>query len=228
MTRHTQISVIIPTLNEATNICALLRVLQPLRERGHEVIVVDADSEDHTATLAQPLADRVIQAPRGRATQMAAGAEQAQGEILWFLHADVIPPGDADQTILQSLDRSDRVWGRFDVSLVGTHPLLTIVARMMNLRSRITGIATGDQGIYLRRSALHTIGGLPAIPLMEDVQLSILLKRLSIPLCNNDIIMVSGRRWEQRGVLRTILLMWLLRLSYALGASPERLARLYQ
>lgn len=225
---HAQISVIIPTLNEAENICNLLQALQPLRDRGHEVIVVDGDSKDSTVTLARTLADRVLQAPRGRAAQMAAGAQQAQGEILWFLHADVLPPQDADQIILQSLASSDKVWGRFDVVLDGTHPLLPIVARMMNLRSRVTGIATGDQGIYVTRSAFQTIGGLPAIPLMEDVRLSILLKRYSIPMCNRDIINVSARRWEKRGVLRTILLMWLLRFSYALGASPERLARMYK
>ena len=214
-----RLSVVVPALNEARGIRAALEALAPLRSRGHEVIVVDGGSSDRTAELAAGLCDRVLSAPRGRARQMNAGARAATGDVLLFLHADTRLPPRADELIPDS-----SMWGRFDVRIEGRHPLLKVVAWAMNLRSRLSGIATGDQAIFVRRDAFP---GFPEIALMEDVALSKLLKRRGAPACLRQRVVTSGRRWESRGVLRTILLMWRLRLLYFLGVSPELLARRY-
>ena len=221
------LSVIIPVLNEEAEIADVLTALAPLRARGVEAIVVDGGSSDRTVTLAAPLADRVLAAPRGRAVQMNAGAAAAAGDILLFLHADTRLPPEADRLVLDGLARGARQWGRFDVRISGRHPLLRIVAALMNLRSRVTGIATGDQAIFVRRDLFERIGGFPAIPLMEDVALSARLKRAGGPLCLTRRVVTSGRRWEQHGVMRTIVLMWRIRCAYWLGAAPAQLARLY-
>ena len=222
-----RLSIIIPALDEAAGIGATLAAMQPLRAAGHEVIVVDGGSRDGTPAAAQPLADRVLAAPRGRASQMNAGADRAVGEILLFLHADTrLPPG-ADRAVLDGLAASGARWGRFDVRIEGRSPLLALVAWLMNRRSRLTGIATGDQAMFVTREAFATVGGFPALALMEDVELSTRLRRVSPPLCLGDRVVTSGRRWESRGVFRTIVLMWWLRLRYFLGASPERLRRIY-
>lgn len=227
MTAPVSLSIIIPTLNEAAGIAATLEALRDYRKRGAEVIVVDGGSSDGTATLAQPLADRVLTAARGRAVQMNAGAAQARGEILIFLHADCrLPPG-ADDLIIDGLRRSRRSWGRFDIKIAGRHPMFRVIAAMMNLRSRLTGIATGDQGLFITRSLFDAVGGFPEIALMEDIELSRRLKRYGRPLCLRHRVTTSGRRWEQHGVLRTILLMWALRFAYWLGADPDKLALRY-
>jgi rSAM/selenodomain-associated transferase 2 len=221
------LSIIIPCLNEAECIADTLAALGPARRRGAEVIVVDGGSDDGTADRAAPMADAVISAARERASQMNAGARRARGEILLFLHADSRPPEAVDGLVIDGLKRASRSWGRFDVSIDGAHPLLRAVERLMNLRSRLTGIATGDQGIFVTRTLFTAAGGFPDIPLMEDVELSKRLKRFGPPLCLRHRIVTSGRRWEKRGVLRTILLMWRLRLAYWLGADPRRLAVRY-
>ena len=222
-----QLSIIVPCLNEAAGIVAALDRLQPLRARGAEVVVVDGESTDGSVALAAPLADRVLTAPRGRASQMNAGAAGARGSVLLFLHADCTLPADGDRQIADGLRSSGKQWGRFDVSLAGAHPLLGLIAFMMNLRSRLTGIATGDQGIFVTRVLFDAVGGFPAIPLMEDIALSRSLKLFGAPLCLRARITVSGRRWDERGVLRTMLLMWRLRLAYFLGADPADLALRY-
>ena len=221
------LSIIIPCLNEAAGIVYMLESLQSLRARGAEVIVADGGSSDDTAVLAAPLADRVVHAPRGRAAQMNAGAALARAEILLFLHADCVLPPDAEQLIVMGLTGGAHQWGRFDIALDGVHPLLRIVACTMNLRSRLTGIATGDQGIFITRTLFARLGGFPALPLMEDIALSRLAKRAGAPLCLCERIVTSARRWERQGVLRTIVLMWQLRLAYFLGADPARLALRY-
>ena len=221
------LSIIIPCLDEAEGIAATLVALAPLRARGAEVIVVDGGSRDDTVARATLLADLVIAAPRGRARQMNAGAMRARGEILLFLHADSLPPDAADLLIVDGLKRSRRGWGRFDVAIAGRHPLLRVVERLMNLRSRLTGIATGDHAIFVTRSLFTAAGDYPDIALMEDVALSKRLKRFGPPLCLNHRITTSGRRWEKHGVLRTIILMWRLRLAYWLGADPAKLAVRY-
>lgn len=222
-----QISVIIPTLNEAPVIHAALDGLAPLRARGHEVILVDGGSTDGTPEIAADKADQAIAAPRGRASQMNAGARIATGDVLVFVHADTRIPVDADLAIARELERSGRLWGRFDVSIDGSAPLLGLVARAMNARSRLSGIATGDQAIFMRRGEFAAVGGFPALALMEDIAMCRLLKRRSPPVCLRERAVTSGRRWESNGVLRTIAHMWWLRLRYFLGASPERLARSY-
>ena len=191
------------------------------------MIVVDGGSRDATIQRARPRADRVILAPRGRALQMNAGAEKASGNVLLFLHADTRLPADADHVLLSELERSGRVWGRFDVKIEGRSPLLIVVAWLMNIRSRLTGIATGDQAIFVRRAAFQAAGGFPAIPLMEDIALCKRLKRVSRPLCLREFVVTSARRWESNGVITTILLMWRLRLAFFFGADPKDLARRY-
>jgi rSAM/selenodomain-associated transferase 2 len=217
-----RLSVVVPALNEASGIRTALEALAPLRAGGHEVIVVDGGSCDGTPELARGLCDRVLSAPRGRALQMNAGAAAATGDALVFLHADTRLPQGADELIFQSLRLSP--WGRFDVEIDARHPLLRIVACTMNLRSRLTGIATGDQAIFVRREVFP---GFPDIELMEDVAFCKAMKRFGPPACRRERVVTSGRRWESRGVLRTIVLMWRLRLMYFLGARPERLARIY-
>jgi rSAM/selenodomain-associated transferase 2 len=173
-------------------------------------------------------ADQVLSAPRGRALQMNVGAAKANGDVLLFLHADTRLPGEAERLVLDGLARSGHAWGRFDVVIEGRHPMLRLVAAMMNLRSRLTGIATGDQAIFVKRDAFQAAGGFPEIPLMEDIALSKRLKRGGRPLCLRERATTSGRRWETHGVFRTILLMWRLRLAYFLGADPAALAGRYR
>lgn len=218
------LTIIIPVLNEAAGIEEALRALVPYRTRGVEVIVADGGSCDATVERARPLADRVITAPRGRAAQMNAGVGAAQGDILLFLHADTRLPDHTDALVQEAL-AAGRVWGRFDVRF--EDGALPLIAFMMNLRSRVTGISTGDQAMFVARDVLRCVGGFPAIALMEDVALSKRLKRLGPPACIRNPVTTSPRRWRQHGTLRTVLLMWRLRLAYFLGADPAKLARSY-
>lgn len=220
------ISIIVPALNEAEHIGGTLEALQPLRKRGCEVIVVDGGSHDQTVNIAEPLADCVLLSPPGRAEQMAAGADRASQPVLWFLHADTLVPHDADRAITHGL--REHGWGRFDITLSGNHRLFRVIEKMINLRSCVSGIATGDQGIFMRRAFFEAIGGMPRQPLMEDVELSRLLKRLDRPTCITSPLQTSSRRWEQRGIIRTVLLMWWLRAAYALGVPAHRLAEWYR
>lgn len=223
------ISIIIPCLNEEANIQATLECLQPMRQRGHQIIVVDGGSTDNTISSSDFLADKVIRTSPGRGRQMNAGADIAQGDILWFLHADTLVPGDLDRHIETTLAESGKVWGRFDVRLSGNQVLLRFIEVLMNWRSRLTGIATGDQGIFICRKSWQQTGGFADIALMEDIELSRRLKKnFGRPLCLSRKLLTSSRRWESCGLLKTILLMWRLRLQYALGADPAILARKYR
>ena len=219
------ISIVVPVLDEAAVLGTALASLAPLAAAGAEVIVVDGGSRDGTREIAEGRGCRVVSAPRGRAAQMNAGARVARGDALVFLHADTRLPENALDAISAALARSS--WGRFDVTIVGKGWLLALVAAMMNVRSRLTGIATGDQAMFVRRDAFERAGGFPPIPLMEDVALSRALKKLGPPACLEDRVATSGRRWEKHGTLRTILLMWRLRAAYAMGADPRSLARAY-
>lgn len=221
------LSVIIPVLNEAGCLRELCAALQPLRVRGHEIILVDGGSEDETRALAAAHVDRVLCVARGRAHQMRAGVAVASGSILWFLHADTGMPDNPDQLILAALENGRADWGRFDVLLSDRHMVLRAVAYLMNLRSRISGIATGDQGIFVRRSVYEQVGGIPSLPLMEDIAFSRTLKKHGRPACIRQKLRTSARRWQKYGIARTILTMWTLRLAYFVGISPEHLAKYY-
>ncbi len=220
-----KLSIVMPVLNEAAEIEPALRALAPLRGRGCEVIVVDGGSGDATTEIARPLADLVIEAKRGRGSQMNAGAACASGDVLLFLHADTELPPEADSLICEGLARSGRMWGRFDVQFFGG--AFPLIAATMNLRSRLTGIATGDQAMFVSRAAFEQAGGFPEIALMEDIAFSSKLKRLGRPLCLRAKVTTSPRRWQTRGIVPTVLLMWRLRLAYYFRAPPDRLARSY-
>jgi len=223
-----RLSIVVPTLEEAASITATLAALQPLRAGGHEVLVVDGGSRDATPLIARLLCDRMLAAPAGRALQMNAGARAARGDVLVFLHADTLLPVTAAEDIAGALARGAR-WGRFDVTIRGKPRVLKLVGFMMSWRSRATGIATGDQAIFMRREAFDDAGGFPVIPLMEDVAMSKRLKKTAgAPACLRTRVTTSGRRWETHGPWRTIFTMWRLRLAYALGADPAALARQYR
>ena len=222
-----QLSIIMPALNEAAGMAAALQALAPLRARGAQIIVADGGSRDDTAAVARACDVQVIQAPRGRALQMNAGARLATGDTLLFLHADTLLPDNADALMAQAL-ATGACWGRFDVRITGHSPALRVIAACMNLRSRCSGIATGDQAMFMTRDAFAAVGGFAAQPLMEDIEMSRRLLGVSKPACLRARVTTSGRRWESRGVWRTVLLMWRLRYAYWRGAAPERLAELYR
>ncbi len=236
------LSIIVPVLNESGVISRTLRQLQAMRKRGVQVIVVDGGSHDATLIECNPLADEVCSSEPGRACQMNYGAQIARGDVLLFLHADTLLPEVADQIVMRALGKleqndigkspdracSQKEWGRFDVIISGRHPMLAVIGLLMNLRSRLTGIATGDQGIFVSRRLFNTIGGFPDQPLMEDIAMSTLLKSHCKPACLREKVITSGRRWETRGIWRTIGLMWYLRWRYWRGESPETLAQRYR
>ncbi|MBM7456999.1 rSAM/selenodomain-associated transferase 2 [Oceanisphaera litoralis] len=219
------LSIIIPMLNEADALPDTLKALRPYSATA-ELILVDGGSSDDSVALAHQAGMRVLAAPAGRALQMNAGAAAARGDLLLFLHADTRLPANADRLIADALVCHH--WGRFDVTICGRHPMLAVIAGMMNLRSRLTGIATGDQALFVRRRAFEAVGGFPEQPLMEDIALGKRLKHLGPPACLRQKVITSGRRWEQKGLWRTMVLMWRLRFAYWRGASPEQLARAYR
>ena len=220
------LGIVAPVLDEAATLALWLDALQPLRRRGAALVIVDGGSRDATADIARDRADVVLQARRGRAAQMNAGAAACRADVLLFLHADTRLPEDADALVLDAVARGG-AWGRFDVRIDGRQAMLRIVERAMNLRSRLTGIATGDQALFVRRDLFEAVGGFPAIPLMEDVALSRTLKRHGRPACLRARVVTSARRWHRHGIWRTIFLMWRLRAAYCLGADPARLADRY-
>ncbi len=222
------LSIIVPMLNEAAVLPALLSHLGHWRARGCEVLLVDGGSTDGSADMARAAGFMVVESERGRARQMNAGAAKAGGELLLFLHADTRLPADADAAVGAALANPGRAWGRFDVHISGRAPMLRVVATLMNLRSRLTGIATGDQAMFVRREAFDAVGGFPLQPLMEDIELSRRLLRRARPVCLRLRVATSGRRWEQRGVWRTIVLMWRLRWAYWRGVPAEALAQAYR
>lgn len=216
------LSIVIPVLNEAGEIAACLGALQSMRNRGVELIVADGGSSDGTVDLALPLADNLVISERGRALQMNAGAALAQGDYLLFLHADTtLPAGFVPDWL------GDAPWGFFSVRLSGRAWLLRVVEWSMSWRSRLSAIGTGDQGLFVRRELFQEMGGFPAIPLMEDLAICRRLKRRSRPRVLPAPVLTSSRRWEQRGIARTILTMWCLRLAYFVGVPARSLVRRY-
>lgn len=219
------LSIIIPVVNEAGQIAVKLQALQPLRNRC-QLLLVDGGSDDNSAKIAKPLVDQVLHSPRGRARQMNCGAAGAQADVLLFLHADTRLPDNALNLILQGVTDGYQ-WGRFDVSFDSPQPVFRLIAFMMNRRSRLTGIATGDQALFMTRQAYQAVVGFPDIALMEDIAVSTRLKKLGRPCCLTAKVVTSARRWQQHGVFKTILLMWWLRLSYFFGADPSDLVARY-
>jgi len=222
-----KISIIIPTLNEAAALARQLPSLQYYRDDGHEIILVDGGSHDDTLAVARSMVDRLIQTVKGRAHQMNEGADVARHDILLFLHADTGLPAAADKLIMQSLIAENHHWGRFNVRLSNEKFIFRLIGSMMNLRSAASGIATGDQAIFVKRTLFEDVGLFDRIPLMEDVALSKKLLKHGRPCCLREAVETSSRRWEEKGVWSTIFLMWRLRLSYFLGASPAKLAERY-
>jgi len=221
------LSIIIPIRNEAPLIAQQLALLQTYRQAGHELIIVDGDSQDGSFQAALPWADKVLSSPKGRGQQLHLGAQAAQGDTLLFLHIDTRLPPQADQLIHTALQQSDRVWGHFKVSLSGQHPLFPLIAQLMNLRACLTAMVTGDHCLFVQNTAYQDCGGFPAVSLMEDLHLSKRLKRLSKPLCLPQTVITNSRRWQQHGVIRTIMTMWWMRLAWFFGVDEDRLARWY-
>ena len=221
-----KLSIIIPTLNEADQIEPLLVRLQDLRHRGHEVIVVDGGSRDQTIALATPLCDQIVRSPKSRSAQMNNGVRQASGHCFIFLHADTILPDNADE-LLANIDCLENAWGRFDVRLTGRGRWFRLIEACMNMRSRLTGIATGDQAIFVGAPLFSKVRGYPTIALMEDIALSKLLLNISRPVCIRATVISSSRRWEQQGIIKTIMKMWLIRLLYFFGYDTDKLAKCY-
>ena len=223
-----RISIIIPVLDDAATLESQAPLLRAVQEKGHEVIVVDGGSRDDSRRVAGEITSKVIDCERGRALQMNAGADAAEGDLLLFLHADTrLEVGALQPLLAQRERRGDTFWGRFDVRLDGNHWLYRVIETMMNLRSRLTGIATGDQAMFVSRALFDRVEGFPRIPLMEDVALSKRLRKCAAPVCLRQRAVASTRRWARHGILETTLLMWRLRLSYFFGADPARLARIY-
>lgn len=223
-----KLSVIVPVLNEAPVLAELLAQLSELARQQAEIIVVDGGSADGTAERAERAGFRVLRAARGRARQMNAGAAQASAQALLFLHADTLLPAGAVRLVAGALADGNRAWGRFDVRIRGQAFMLRVISVMMNLRSRLSGIATGDQGLFMTRAAFDRVGGFPDQPLMEDIEISRRLLALSRPACLAQCMEPSGRRWEANGVWRTIVLMWRLRWDYWRGVPVQELAKAYR
>jgi rSAM/selenodomain-associated transferase 2 len=219
-----QVSIIIPVLNEAEHIVANLRQLKIAQSGEYEIIVVDGGSSDDSVALARECADSVIVSTKGRAVQMNAGAAQASADVLLFLHADTVLP----ENITDLLVPGNVVWGWFDVRLSGQQFMFRIIERMMNLRSRLTSVATGDQALFVSRTLFNKAGGYPEIALMEDVALSKALRKFARPVILQQRVITSSRRWQERGIFNTIILMWLLRTLYYFGVSPSRLEKIYR
>lgn len=221
-----RLSTIVPMLNEAAGLPDLCEHLVPLGRAGVEIVFVDGGSQDGSEAVAQAMGFRVLASPPGRARQMNAGAAQSDGDALLFLHADTRLPEGALIAITEALRQHQ--WGRFDVRIAGKPWALRLVSALMNWRSRLSGIATGDQGLFMTRQAFEEVGGFPEQPLMEDIDICRALKAKGSPACLPLQVVTSGRRWETRGVWRTIALMWWLRWRYWLGAPVEDIARAYR
>ncbi len=221
-----KISIIIPVLNEEINLSQISSHLQLIRQQGHEIIIVDGGSVDNSLVIAYEITDKVVVSKAGRALQMNSGADIASGEVLLFLHADTLLPDNALQTIIDLFQKKN-YWGRFNVRLSSNKNIYRLIERLMNLRSCLTSIATGDQAIFIERNLFDRVGRFPEIALMEDVAISKQLKKIVKPVCLKQKVITSSRRWETKGVVSTVLLMWKLRLYYFFGMSPDKLKQLY-
>nr|MBI3611878.1 TIGR04283 family arsenosugar biosynthesis glycosyltransferase [Nitrospirota bacterium] len=226
------VSVVIPTLNEEQTLPQTLA--QTLALGFEDLLVVDGGSRDRTCEIVASLRTAAPDAPLtlltsrpGRAAQMNVGAAASRGDVLLFLHADTRLPDNAKQVIVGALQEPECVGGRFDLRFDRDRAISRLIAGMINWRSRLSGIATGDQAIFVRRAVFERMGGFAAIPLMEDIDLTRRLNRMGPVACLHAQVVTSFRRWEIRGPIRTIFLMWLLRFLYWIGVSPHTLSRRY-
>jgi len=223
----TFITVIIPTLNEEDILPKTLQSLQVVRQKGVELIVVDGGSEDATVSIAKQFADKVLSAEPGRAKQLNKGAEYAHGKLLVFLHADTCLPSGAYKTLVQYAVQ-DECWGRFKVALNRAGRAYRMIEMMMNSRSCLTSIVTGDHTMFVSKKLFEKVAGYPDIALMEDIAISKKLKKHQALICLKETVITSARRWQENGVVSTILLMWRLRFLYFLNRSPQKLALAYR
>jgi len=220
------VAVVIPLLNEAV---ALPQLLQGLREcDADELVLVDGGSSDETQEILQESGLRWLTSKCGRGAQMNAGVRVCESEIILFLHADTDISSSHIDILRELAAKPAYVGGRFDVRLSGAHPALRVIEWFINLRSRLSRISTGDQAMFVRRDVFEAMGGFADIALMEDIEFSRRLKRLGRIACIRRTVCTSSRRWERHGIIRTMLLMWRLRLFYWLGVPAERLARIYR
>jgi rSAM/selenodomain-associated transferase 2 len=220
-----RISVIIPALNEESIIASTLEAVRPLAP--DEVLVVDGGSTDQTREIVACTDATLTSSARGRAEQMNHGARLARGDVFLFLHADTRLPRSALRDIRSALEDPQWVGGRFDVRLEGDHRIYGLIGALINLRSRLTKVATGDQAIFVRREVYEEIGGFPNLPLIEDIAFSRSLKKKGKVACLKSQVATSARRWEREGIWQTVLRMWALRILYLAGVSPYRLKRFY-
>jgi len=221
------ISIIIPTLNESESIEKTLNSLHTTLKEGNELIIVDGGSNDDTILKCKNYTDKVYTATKGRAIQMNVGADKSTNDILLFLHADTLMPQNFSAENLTALATITNEWGFFKVKFTSHHLLLRLVSTLMNTRSCLTRIATGDQAIFIKKELFKKIGGYKEIPLMEDIELSISLKKYSKPYCVKEFVMTSSRKWESNGIIKTIILMWKIRFLYFFGVSPQKLVNIY-
>jgi len=222
-----KISIVIPVLNEAEALRRHLPLLQDFRAQGHELIVVEGGQETVAEEEFAHWADQWLRSAPGRATQMNTGAVKASGEVLLFLHIDTQLPAEGLTPVAKAFEQLRHVWGRYDVRLSGDKAVFRVIEFMINLRSRVSGVATGDQTLFMRRSVFEQIGGFPDVPLMEDVAISKLLRAKAPPVCLREKVTTSSRRWEKHGVTKTVWLMWKIRLLYFFGVAPAKLRDLY-
>ena len=220
------LSIIVPAFNEAETITSTLQPLQLLRNKGCEIILADGGSDDATTEQAAPFIDQYVNAEKGRAKQMNAGAGIARGRWLLFLHADTLLPANFS-TFLMSLATTQKQWGFFSLTLTGRDIFFRLIEAAINVRSKLSSIATGDQCLFVQRSVFQHIGGFADIALMEDIHLCKTLRKLSSPQVCDDKVLTSSRRWQRHGIVKTVLLMWYLRLAYFFGVSPDYLAKVY-
>jgi len=203
--------------------------LQPLRQRGHQIIISDGGSTDNTLNIAKNNVDNIINSKAGRAIQMNNGAKKANSDIICFIHADTIAPNNIDEIILNALNKSNKQWGFFNIKLNGSIFIFRLIEWFINTRSSLSKVATGDQGIFIKRDTFNKLAGFANIALMEDIELTKRLKKISPPVViKQHTLLTSSRRWEKHGIVKTVFLMWQLRLRYFLGASPVSLSKQYK
>lgn len=222
-----KLSIIIPVLNEKQFLARNREAFTSLLKSGHEILIVDGGSQDNSIQAAHELGCKAFATKASRGHQLHYGAERSRHELLLFLHADTLLPLHATEVIVQTLSKPDRLWGRFNVRFSSSKLVFRVIAWLMNKRSCLTGIVTGDHAMFIRRECYFNCGGYSDIPIMEDVEFCLRLKRIASPVCLSDEVITSSRKWEQKGVFSTILTMWKLRLMFFFGISPEKLAKLY-